>query len=1040
MPMNHHSRVRFRPVFAAAVCSLILAVTFCSATVANDDTIRFDFETGDMQGWRVVEGKFTKLLNDREMFRNRKTEKFNKQGKYFLDTVEKNDKEMGVVESPLFTLTGPKMIFMIGGGKRETTYVALCDKSGKELLTARGKADEVLLPVEWNAPQLVGQTVFVRIVDGETAGWGHVTFDDFQAQGRLAQPKETELRFASRKNVLPIATTKPKAKAATKPKPTPTTKPLPSPGDAETLRAAIQHLAATYGERYPRADDYLKRLDALGKKRKPDQGKFLALQREALLASPLLRDREILFVLREQYIKDHHNTATLFQTGEINTKSFRGGSSLKAINLTTGKIRTLLASDTALVRDPEVHFDGDKIVFSMRRDIEDDAHIYEINVDGSDLRQLTSAPAISDIDPLYLPDGDIVFSSSREPKFCMCNRHIMANLFRMESDGANIHQIGKSTLFEGHTTLTPDGRLLYDRWEYVDRNFGDAQGLWTSNPDGTNHAVYWGNNTWSPGGVLDARVLPDGDRALCVFSSCHDLPWGALAIVDRRLGVDGVEPVERLWPANSRELLTQGQGRKEYGYDNFKAAYPKYEDPFPLSGEFFLCSRMTGRGSQMGLYLIDVFGNEILLHKEDINAVIGCFDPMPIAASPRPPAIPTRRDFNEAPGTFFVADVYEGTSMEGVERGAVKYLRVIESPEKRYWTQDKWGGQGAEAPAMNWHDFNNKRILGTVPVEADGSAHFTVPADKFVYFQLLDENGMMVQSMRSGTIVQPGEVTGCVGCHESRRSTPIPTANSRLMALARKPSKLQGWRGDARLFCFMTETQPVFNTNCVGCHDYGKPGAGKLVLAPDRTNTFNTAYNELWRGGYTGAVGAGPYDVQRPRSWGSHASRLVDTIRKGHNNVKLTDEEFDRIVTWLDLNAPYYPSYGTAYPSNVAGRSPLNNAQTKRLTELTGLNFTKLASYKTNRGPQISFDRPERSPCLVALKGKPETFAEALAIIKAGHDTLFSRPRADMDGFQLCPNDEKRRLVYEGRLETETLNRAAVLSGRKLYDNGRMGN
>lgn len=162
---------------------------------------------------------------------------------------------------------------------------------------------------------------------------------------------------------------------------------------------------------------------------------------------------------------------------------------------------------------------------------------------------------------LYLPDDGIAFSSTREPKYCMCNRHIMANLFRMEADGANIHQIGKSPLFEGHSSLLPDGRLLYDRWEYVDRNFGDAQALWTANPDGTAHAVYWGNNTASPGAVIDARAIPGTELVLAVFGSCHDRPWGALAILDRRLGLDGPDPVVRTWPADAKKWVRQSGWR-----------------------------------------------------------------------------------------------------------------------------------------------------------------------------------------------------------------------------------------------------------------------------------------------------------------------------------------------------------------------------------------------------------------------------------------------------------------------------------------------
>jgi len=467
----------------------------------------------------------------------------------------------------------------------------------------------------------------------------------------------------------------------------------------------------------------------------------------------------ILFVARQQYAPDHHNTETFFQRGEINTGKYRPGSALRVLDPQTKQVRTILdAGATGLIRDPEVSFDGKRILFSMRKNMEDDAHIYEINADGTVLRQLTFAKGVSDIDPLYLPDDSIVFVSTREPKYCMCNRHIMGNIFRMDADGANIHQIGKSTLHEGHPSLMPDGRILYDRWEYVDRNFGDAQALWVVNPDGTQHAIFWGSNLSSPGGVIDGRAVPGTPYTLAIFAACHDRPWGALALLDRRKGVDTRDSIIRTWPAEAVNLFKKG------GFDSNKKLSPKYEDPYPVDAEHFLVSRQTGKGEEMGIYLLDLDGNETLLHTEDP----GCFDPMPLAPRQRPPVIPTRRDYRNGHGKFYVQDVYTGTHMDGIKRGEVKWLRVVESPEKRSWTHPVWGGQGIQGPAMNWHNFESKRILGTVPVESDGSAYFEVPSDRFVFFQLLDANRMMVQSMRSGTIIQSGETQGCVGCHENR--------------------------------------------------------------------------------------------------------------------------------------------------------------------------------------------------------------------------------------------------------------------------------
>jgi hypothetical protein len=1013
--MTHDSRL-----LPFAAC--LLAILAVAAPADNaPGVVRFDFETADLQGWRVIEGAFGKLLCDRAAFHHT-GEPYNKQGRYFLSTLDQpdgppNDTYTGVVESPVFVLTAPDMSFLIGGGHHRDTYVALCAFDGEEVFTAHGIDSQTMQRVKWQAPDLVGRPVFLRLVDANTGGWGHVTFDDFIAQGAL-DPAATAANFARKKTVLDDV-----RNAG-----------LPAPGSPATLRAALLDLLATFGDRYPHGQEFLARLDDVEKiaDERQARARFLSLQREALLANPLVRDHPLLYVVRPQYVPDHHNTETMFQTGEINTGSFRGGGALKVLDLSRGpdaEPRVLLAVPTGIARDPEVHFSGHKILFSMRRKIDDDYHLYEIDADGANLRQLTFAPGVTDIDPLYLPDDTVAFTSTREPKYCMCNRHIMGNLFTMDADGANIHQLGRNTLMDGQGSLTPDGRILYQRWEYIDRNFGDAQGLWTVNPDGTNHAVYWGNNTSSPGAVLDPRLLPGSAQVVCTFGSCHDRPWGALAIVDRRLAMDGRAAVIRTWPAEAIDRVDRG------GFDSYVDLFPKYEDPYPLAdpdtdlggGKYFLCSRMIGRGEQMGIYLLDVFGNEVLVHAEEP----GCFDPMPLSPRPRPAVLPPRRDFADDVGRFYVLDVYQGTHMAGVKRGAARFLRVIESGQKRSWVYPWWMGQGSESPAMNWHDFGNKRILGTVPVEPDGSAYCTVPSDRFVYFQLLDENGMMIQSMRSATMVQSGETAGCIGCHESRVTAPPAATRAMPIAVARPPSKLAG---EPRFFSYMADVQPVFDRLCVSCHDYGKPAGARLNLARDRDLVFNASYNELWRKSFVGVVGAGPPEIQAAYSWGSHASPLIKKILSGHP-AALAPEDFARIVTWIDLNAPYYPSYDCAYADNLAGRSPLNDQQLKRLSELTGIPFADQASCSANPGPQISFERPEISPCLARLADKASAeYREALAIIQAGKAMLASKPEADMPGFVACPVDQRREGKYAERQGIEARNRAALREGRKLYD------
>ena len=241
---------------------------------------------------------------------------------------------------------------------------------------------------------------------------------------------------------------------------------------------------------------------------------------------------------------------------------------------------------------------------------------------------------------------------------------------------------------------------------------------------------------------------------------------------------------------------------------------------------------------------------------------------MPLGPRLRPPTIPSRIDLAQREGYFYVQNVHASADGEPIEPGSVKRLRVVESPEKRFWTQPAWdGGTGQQAPGMAWDDFNNKRILGTAAVEPDGSAYFAVPADTFVYFQLLDANGMLIHSMRSGTIVRPGETSGCVGCHERRHSTPQLECLG--AAWQRGPQRLEPWYGPARLFSYTAEVQPVFDEHCVSCHDYDTEGGKMLNLAGDLGLVFNTSYVELRNKGYVRVVGAGPFETQRP-SRGAH--------------------------------------------------------------------------------------------------------------------------------------------------------------------------
>ncbi|MBD3267168.1 hypothetical protein GF373_10905, partial [bacterium] len=711
-----------------------------------NNQVRFDFEDGGMQGWQVVEGAFDRTVCDWEFFHNQPQTKYNKQGTYYLNTLEKtdgtrSDSFIGTIESPVFHIQGATMSFLVGGGNHKSTYVALCDLQGREFLKARGDRAEKMKRVTWDASPFVGKKMLLRVVDKHKGGWGHVTFDDFLAVGRLdkeaTQQRRAKLQSARRE--------KERAKTHKRIK-----------RILSSLEPAVAHLTRSFPQKYTRGKSYLTQIaryrrelsDVEWNRGQSMLNEIRDLQRKALLENPLLREYPILFVTRKQYLPDHHSTATLFQNGEINTASFRGQGNLKIFHPRTGEVETLMQSPHGIIRDPDIHFNATKALFSMRKTKKDDYHIYEMNLQNRAVRQLTTGANLSDIDPIYLPNNEILFVSTREPKYCQCNRHIMGNLFKMDAEGNYIRQIGFNTLFEGHPCLLPDGRILYDRWEYVDKHFGPAFGLWTVFPDGTNHAVYYGNNAWAPGAILDARPVPDSPLVVATLGSCHDRPWGAIALIDRRKGMDGAEPIVRSWPRDINHLITNkqdyGKGKQRHHpvggqIDNFKRLAVKYEDPFPLSDTYFLCSR-TIEQERTGLFLIDRFGNEICLYQED---ELGCYDPMPIKPYPRPPVVPSRVDYAKDTGLFYIADVYKGESMKKVKRGTIHTLRVVEAPPKLFWTQGNWNLDATQAPAMNFNCTNNKRILGDVPVEPDGSVYFEVPADTFLFFQLLDGQGMM---------------------------------------------------------------------------------------------------------------------------------------------------------------------------------------------------------------------------------------------------------------------------------------------------------
>ncbi len=1039
------------------VIILFLAVpTWTGGAQAGDNSTSlgelkslFDFESGTLDQWEIISGSFGKIVSDRAAFHN-VNQPYNKQGVYFLSTLETpdgspSDLYTGELRSMPFRLHSPRVSFLVGGGHNGAS-ISICQADGTVIRTASGSNSETMNRIEWELNDCVGQELFLKIVDTNQGSWGHITFDDFRADATF-DPETTMLwqRKPVEKHISQLH------------------------NEVRSFRDAVLDLAETFPTRYrdphqqliQELNSFESSFQELAKRALAGDPQavtetdtlvhtLLEKKDRALLDNPLLRDQPLLFVSRKQYPPDHHNTETLFLKGEINEASYTPPGKIKILHPETGEITTLVdAGGTGITRDPEISWDGKRVLFSMRKSKDEDYNIYEIDVTGAGFHRLTSLPGVSDIDPVYLPDGRIIMSSTRDPKYCMCNRHIMANLYCMDGDGANIHQISKNTLFDGQSSVMQDGRILYNRWEYVDRNFGDAQGLWTVNPDGTQHSVFYGNNTSSPAGILNAREIPGSHQVVCIFVACHDRPWGSMAIIDRDKGVDGRDPVVRIWPPESIELIhVEG-----WDPDLYKSVRPRYEDPFPLAdpltnagaGKYFLCARtLEGETEQTGIYLVDVFGNEVLVHQEGDG--MGCFDPMPVIShSPQkrddlsvsPASLPLMRpdlvSVENKNGSFYIQDVYEGQNMQGVERGEVKFLRVVETPEKQNFTNAiNWNGQGAQFPAINWLSFETKKIHGTVPVEEDGSAYFEAPPNHFLYFQLLDGKGKMIQSMRSGTVIQPGEVQGCIGCHEDRSRTPLHTL-TKCLALERPPSPMGQGYGVGREFSYLSEVQPVFDKHCMNCHDIGGKASSLVTLAGDKEVVFNFSYSELWAKRLITVTGGGISELQKAKSWGSHASRLTKCL-EGHHDVQLTEEEKQRVYTWIDLNGIYYGTYDSVYVENPTGRCPLSEMQMNRLGELCQFNPRTLYENSTHPGALVSFDRPELSPCLKSLDVNSPGYQEALALIQLGKENLAKKPRADMPGFVPAPIDQRRHAKYMALRDVEDAYRKAILEGRKAYD------
>ena len=656
------------------------------------------------------------------------------------------------------------------------------------------------------------------------------------------------------------------------------------------------------------------------------------LKREVVLSNPLLKFDKLLFSKRAQPSYSH-------LVGQYFGWRQRPGGGLFVLEKAgcSLAVRDIVGSQLAAgsFLEPRLSYDGRRIVFSSvacppqapdsqalpvneQGDESGYFHIYEIGVDGTGLRQLTRG-RYDDLMPCYLPDGGIAFVSTRQRSYSRCfgpnfsNRWHSYTLHRMNADGSSLHILSLNDVNEWFPAVSNAGEILFARWDYIDRDAVTHENLWSVRPDGCNPMAVWGNATPKPHCAFQAKAIPGSAKIAFIASAHHAVTGGPVCVLDPAVDPNSQSAITRITPGPYPEA--ESDNVPEY-----------YQSPWPLSEQYFLVAysrdRLVFEGEHLanpnpdnalGLYLLDAAGNRELLYRD---SKLGCTSPIPLQPQPMPPILSSTLP-PDAPttGEMLIADIYQG--LGAAPRGTIKELRLVQIFPKTTWIADspRIGIAGEE---------NARAILGTVPVEADGSARFIVPAHKPILFQALDKDGFAYQTMRSTTYVQPGECISCIGCHEHRMSA--PPAASVPLAMQRPPSRIEPGELGGRPFGFFEVVQPVLNQHCVKCHS-GPDAKKGIVLTGEPLNGFTRSYLSLT---------SDPPPPKEPRqptveplvprfakrnqiqmtpvggSCGALGSRLMKMLRAGHQEVKLSDADLRRLAAWIDCNAIFRGSYDPA--------------------------------------------------------------------------------------------------------------------------------
>ncbi len=642
---------------------------------------------------------------------------------------------------------------------------------------------------------------------------------------------------------------------------------------------------------------------------------------------------EILFAVRKPSIDAHWYGNISYYSFDENRFTFPKGSggALKVYNWKTKETRVVFEDPQGNIRDPQLHYDGKRIVFSYLPAGTNHYSLYEINLDGTNLHRLTGwekeleepggkekygarTDGWDDIEPSYLPDDSIVFCSSRVNRYVQCWVSQVATVHRCNSDGTNVRELSCNVEQDNTPWPLSNGQIAYMRWEYVDRNHLTFHHLWTMNPDGTKQMIYYGNQ--KPGGVfLDFKPVPDSEKYVGVFSPWQVMKehYGRVVLFSPLYGPDAPEGVEYISKTND------------------------FTDPWAFSEDRFLAA------SRQKIVLLDGEGNVTPIYelpKEEADAGFWIGEPRPVLERQREPIIADQTDLNKSVGTFALSNVYRGRKMGGLTPGTVKELLVYEVLPKPI------NYSGAMSEMSSGGTFAVERLLGRVPVSDDGSAYFNAPALRSLFFVALDENGHCVKRMHSFTSVMPGEKNSCIGCHEDRGEAPTQDDGIRLSRLTKysSPANLEPVDGVPDIIDYMRDVQPILDKHCLECHNPDREEGG-FNISGHWAPLYTIGYQQMsWRDLFGDNRVMLPYSEHEksnfePYEIGTGSSRLLKLIEEGHGGCNVPENERKLVRFWLDSGAAYSATYECNSHGSIGNYVMNNNSRDDR-------NWPELAAYE----------------------------------------------------------------------------------------------